>query len=214
MNSPRNWTPYWHDLPSAAPLRRGEVHAWLLDLDTTAPLDESLLDANERERAARLKLPSDRRHFVRRRVLARQLLASMLGVSPTGIVWKASPRGRLSLDSAALDFNWSRSGNLFLFAATADGRVGVDIERWRDDIDPLALAESALPSADADRLRSLPVPSRSSTFWTAWTAQEATAKALGTGIAEPLAANSPSCRIAHRTVHHKWSAAVAWLWHE
>ena len=187
MNVPDDFTPFWHDRPVAVALRPDEVHAWLLDLDAPVALDERLLDGAERERAARLKVETDRCYFIRRRLLARGLVAGLLGVSPADIAWTISSRGRPSVNGALLDFNWSHSGNLFLFAATATGRVGADIERWRAEL------------------------SRRVGFWSEWTAGEAEAKARGTGIVEPDADNALVCRFARRESRGNWSAAVAWL---
>lgn len=211
MDLANDMTLHWHVLPVAVPLASGEVHAWLLDLDSPQTLDETLLDPDERLRARRLKVPTDRRHFIRRRVLARHLLAGILGVSPATIAWSVGPRGRLFLGAATLDFNWSSSDNLFLFAATSNGCVGADIAKWRDDIDFLALAESALPQSEAIRLRSLPAAQRCEAFWLAWTAHEAPAKARGAGIAQPAPAVSSACRLFHRVSQRDWIAAVAWF---
>jgi 4'-phosphopantetheinyl transferase len=202
------FTPCWHDQPVAAPLRPGEVHAWLLDLDAPAVLDARLLDGNERERAARFRAEADRRCFIRRRLLARGLVAGLLDVPPASVAWTVSPHGRIAVAAAALDFNWSHSANLFLFVAAAVGRVGADIERWRDDLDVPAVAETALPASEAARLRSLP----RTAFWSAWTEHEAVAKACGAGIVEPSAAGLPGCRIASREGRDdggRWTAAIA-----
>ena len=187
MNTPNDFSPHWHDQPVAVPLQPDEVHAWVLDLDAPVALDERFLDSAECERATRFKVETDRCYFIRRRLVARGLVAGLLGVSPADLAWTVSLRGRPSVKSVPFDFNWSHSGNLFLFAATATGRVGADIERWRAEL------------------------SRRMEFWNEWTVREAAAKASGAGIVEPAAGHVPTCRFARHENVGNWTAMIAWL---
>jgi 4'-phosphopantetheinyl transferase len=81
-----------------------------------------------------------------------------------------------------LAFNMSHSGELALYAFSAAGAVGVDVETSRRAIDEVAIAARTLGAADAERLQSLPPSARRREFLRLWTRYEAELKCLGVGI--------------------------------
>jgi 4'-phosphopantetheinyl transferase len=81
-----------------------------------------------------------------------------------------------------LGFNLSRSGSLALYAVTGGERVGVDVERMRDDVDALRVADRLFSPAERQALRRLPASRRRAAFFSCWTRKEAYAKALGSGL--------------------------------
>jgi 4'-phosphopantetheinyl transferase len=177
-------------LDEAAAVREG-AHAWLVDLDAPWPGaagDEEVLEAEEYARAAQLRSPLARRRCERSRAIVRQLLAPMLREDPARIVFETTLEGRPFVrpregDRSGFDFNLAHSENAILLGVCFGGTIGVDIEVIRDGFDVLAIAESALPPAEAAALRSLPAAERRVAFFRAWTRREAHVKATGRGLA-------------------------------
>ncbi|GAB3984102.1 hypothetical protein GCM10027615_70850 [Plantactinospora veratri] len=103
------------------------VDLWALDL--TAGADDvwrltALLDAVERDRAARLAGPL-RRRFVVAHGLTRTVLGGYLGRAPHLVVLRRGRHGKPGLDG--LEHNVSHHGDVALLAVTAYRPVGVDV---------------------------------------------------------------------------------------
>jgi 4'-phosphopantetheinyl transferase len=196
----RNWLPGPAD-PSLAP---GALHVWQADLSALPDELGALLDADERERAARMLRERDWRLWARGHGLLRLLLASYLRIEPGTLRFTAGPHGKPALDCAArgagaeaheasppgadagtgaLSFNLSHSGQTALYAFSKDGPVGVDVELARRGIDALAIAERAFGAAEARRLAALDPDAREREFLRAWVRHEAELKCLGAGLA-------------------------------
>jgi phosphopantetheinyl transferase len=104
--------------------------------------------------------------------------------------------------SPSLQFNLSHSGSVALYALSAAGPVGVDVEARPASShrrDELALAARALGAGEAARLARLDPGARRREFLRAWTRHEAALKCSGSATAgEPawvaeldLAASNP-----------------------
>jgi len=83
---------------------------------------------------------------------------------------------------ARLCFNMSHSAQWALYAFSATGAVGVDVEVARRPVDEVAIAARMLGPAVAQRLRALDPASRQREFLRAWVRHEAALKCLGVGI--------------------------------
>ncbi len=119
-----------------------------------------------------------------RRPLLR-LLAAYLDVDASELNLVQDAHGRPRLDSphdAALDFNWSHSGDHAVVAIARGIAPGIDVERRRARPRALALAGRFFDSAEAAALAVLPEGARDEAFLTLWTAKEALLKAHGRGI--------------------------------
>ena len=90
-----------------------------------------------------------------------------------------------------IDFNLSHSGNYVIGAFSADGRVGIDIERIRE----LALADFSryMTPAEWEQIRAASDPYDQ--FFAYWTKKESVMKADGRGLSIPL----PNIAIAGET---------------
>jgi 4'-phosphopantetheinyl transferase len=164
------------------------IEVWVIALDQPQAAVIalwSLLDPAERERASRLRTPELTRRFVVAHGALRRLLAGALGCRPEAVVFTADENGKPHLPGQGLHFNLSHAGELALLAVSAAGPLGVDVEPVR-----------ALPDRDlvADRFfspherRALAAAAdRDRAFFTLWTRKEAYLKALGYGLARPLA---------------------------
>lgn len=117
--------------------------------------------------------------------LARGWLAAQLGVTADALALVRDARGRPRLAGAhaALDCNWSHSGD-GLVVAVADGvDVGVDLERERPRPRALELAGRFFTAAERDWLAVQPdATGRERAFVRLWCAKEAVLKAHGLGL--------------------------------
>lgn len=152
------------------------------DVDTSASV--GVLDADERNRAGRLRRSVDRDRYTCAHMALRLILASYVSADPAALVFdRQCPHcgdlrhGKPRLVPTTLDFNMSHAESVAVVAVTNGQRVGVDVESvWRAS----AIAESAeLIVGDRDD------PSYRSTargLIEVWTAKEAFAKACGLGL--------------------------------
>ena len=88
-----------------------------------------------------------------------------------------------------LHFNLSHSSSLALIAVSVDGAVGVDVERWRERIEPLEIADRFFSPFERDQLFALPVEQPEHLlrgFFSTWSRKEAYLKATGHGISRGL----------------------------
>lgn len=158
-------------------------------------LDDSILNASERERASRYRQPADRIRYVATRVMLRKLVGLRLGVKPASLHFAATQRGRLELLGLEerLSFNVSHSGDHALIAMSDVRTVGIDIEY----IDPMLDWRQLLSVVCTDDERQIlttekPEWIQLEQFFRCWTAKEAVLKALGLGIAKGLSVLSVS----------------------
>lgn len=183
----------------------GAVQAVLLGLaGVEKALPGGVLSAEEETRSRRLISASVRSGFIGGRWLVRSVLATVAGVSPHSLEFRAGSHGKLFLvdhESLAASFNLSHSGDLAAVALVRGRRIGIDIEAERPLTDSALLARRILGPSERKRLESLPERARAAALLTAWTRKEAVLKAIGTGISgglssieglpESIAADSP-----------------------
>jgi len=177
-------------------LSQAGVEVRLVAIDLSAPLDApqlSVLDDDERSRAARFLRREDAVRHAATRAALREILGARLGRPARALRFVRDDAGRPRLADAfdggdapridaPLDFNVSHSGAYALIALSATRRVGIDIETRREQFDWRAVAKSVFAPREIAYLESLPHGLRGDAFYDAWTAKEALVKALGTGI--------------------------------
>ena len=152
-----------------------------------------LLDAGERERAARFHFALHRLRFVHGRGLLRRMLGHGTGIAPAAIRFDHGAQGKprladqTSVQGGGLDFNLSHSGPLALLALSDGAQIGVDIELPREMPDLLAIARRNFAPAEFRAMTAWPEHSRADAFLACWTRKEAFVKALGSGLSMPLA---------------------------
>ncbi|WAZ19306.1 4'-phosphopantetheinyl transferase superfamily protein [Streptomyces cinnabarinus] len=155
-----------------------------------APLDESVLDAAERRRAAALRRPAERALYVAAHSALRRVLSAYTGIAAPALrlIRQSCPRcgdlhGRPALAGPAgqgVHFSLSHSGGLALLGL-ASAPVGVDVQRVPD---PRLAAEAsrALHPSERAQLENLPPKARVAAFARCWTRKEAFLKATGDGL--------------------------------
>ena len=167
-----------------------EVHVWHIALDlpenAIAPLLE-LLDAEERNRAARFKFPAPRNQFVVSHAFVRSVLGRYLQIDARDIRFRASDHGKPEITEGDLRFNLSHTEGAAVVAIARRRPVGVDVEKIRTNLEPLELANRFFSRQEADWLSGQSEPQRVAAFFACWTAKEAYIKACGGGLSIPLA---------------------------
>jgi 4'-phosphopantetheinyl transferase len=144
-----------------------------------------LLNKDEHARAARFHFPVDRERWMRSRALLRLCLAERLNSRPEEVCFNTDHFGKPLVDpfpAEGLHFNLSHSGD-FAAVAMAGEPVGVDIERWQEDLSVVELAEFEFQPSEAAFIRRSAEPHRS--FYQLWTAKEAVMKCCGAGLLLP-----------------------------
>ena len=191
-------------------LRDDEVHVWHVDLKAWEKEAASLLDlleAEERERAARFKFPGPRNQFVISRALLRQALGRYLRIDARAVRFRTTANGKPELAvmselrsgelrsgdlrsgdlrSEDLRFNLSHTEGTTVFAIARNRQVGIDVERIRADTNAMELAQRFFSHPEVQWLRSQPASELVSAFFVCWTGKEAYIKAHGEGLSMSL----------------------------
>lgn len=169
------------------------VEVWIAALDelpTAGPALWATLDDGERRKAQAFYFPRDRQRFVSGRAVLRLLLARYLQTEPQRITLQYGPHGKPALPRECahdLSFNLSHSDGLAVYPFARGRRVGVDVERVREDgvaIDEIA--RRAFTPGEVRTLAALPAAVRLQAFFAGWTRKEAYLKARGDGLNFPL----------------------------
>ncbi|MFP1627383.1 4'-phosphopantetheinyl transferase family protein [Streptomyces sp. 5K101] len=177
----------------ALPRAGAPPHVWLVRAQHhrafvlgSAP---DVLDAEERARAAALRVPADRECYLATHVALRLLLGAYLERPPREVPLTrvpcpscGGPHGRPSVAGHPLHYSLSHSGSLGLLAFAATP-VGVDTETVPS---PAAVREAsdALHPRELAELALLPAEARPPAFSRAWVRKEAYLKGLGIGLAD------------------------------
>jgi 4'-phosphopantetheinyl transferase len=171
----------------------GDVHAWyapVSDLSVAGAIDAALawLTPEERERYARFRADADRHMFLLGRAMARVLVGRALGIAPTAWQWREGPHGRPEVASpdTRLQFNIAHSAGLVACAVAVGRDVGVDVE----DLERRPVEWGVVQRhCGADEILDITAQGGCwhERFLHYWTLKEAYLKALGLGIAAPLA---------------------------
>lgn len=159
------------------------IEVWRIRTDVDEPAlarMESLLDDDERAKAARFRFDKDRRHSIVARAALRTLLGRALDRDPRALRFVCNAEGKPALIDDALQFNVSHSGGRVLIAVARDTAVGVDIESEARSSDLLALAHRYFAKTEARTV----TDARS--FFSIWTAKESVIKAAGGGLSHAL----------------------------
>lgn len=182
----------WH-LPKEHPsLEPDAVHVWILPLEVAGSrLGElgQLLDPEERERAARFKLPGLGRRFTVSRAGLRILLSRYLGTEPERLTFRYGSRGKPFLSpwrgQDHPQFNLAHSSELALVAVASGRIVGIDLERkqWKDSLQDIA--KRYFSPTECELLqREVSREAKADRFFALWSMKEAILKATGEGIAD------------------------------
>ena len=186
-------TDTWQTAPDDLEISPHHVDIWLISTELgeeqVRAYRQSLTQA-ELARARKFKPVFKYREYIVTRGLLRQALSRVSGLDMAGIDFDYGEHGKPCLGSGmpgeAIAFNVSHSHGLALVALTLGGRLGVDLEKIRTEVEWRSLARRYFSGAEFRALDEFPEDLRLKAFFTCWTRKEAFVKALGAGVAYGL----------------------------
>jgi 4'-phosphopantetheinyl transferase len=175
----------WKTAAPPITLGESEVHLWLAAVpDCLQDLTRlrEVLDAEERERAARFHFDRDRERYIVARGVLRLLLSSYLATSQFALTTNKFGKPFLRPPHDTLHFNVSHSRDLALFGFTRVSEIGADVESIRPDFATQEIANRFFAPDEAATLMQLGESERAGAFFNCWTRKEAYIKARGIGL--------------------------------
>lgn len=180
----------WETPPDDLELQFSQVHIWRLFLDLgsdSARLLGLSLSTDEAERAARFHFAADKRRFVVAHAGLRSILARYVPDEPAQLRFSIGSHGKPALStSKGLEFNLAHSSGHALVAVARGRRVGIDLERFREDGELEGIARRYFSSREASEFSALPPEQRTIAFFDCWTRKEAFIKGQELGLSLPL----------------------------
>lgn len=185
-------TANWITLAVPPPLQQGDVHLWRIlvpGAERLPPYWLDLLTAEEKERAARKRIPLDARRTVASRACLRLLLGRYLDVPPSSIAFATTAHGKPQLaappTAPQFELNVSHSGNWVVIGFARGLPLGVDVECHRE-LEFSELVNSFFSPQEREAWSRVPASEPASAFFSAWTRKESYLKALGLGLSKSL----------------------------
>lgn len=180
----------WLAAPPDMILPEGEIHVLRAALDQESQVISNLegnLSEDERARANKFHFVRDRCRFIVARGLLRRTLAAYLGQEPGALHFCYGPQGKPSLRMSGtrvpeINFNLAHANGQVVYAFALNRRLGIDLERIRDDFPIIEIAKRFFSSQEIDQLLELPADQRRDAFFLGWTRKEAYIKARGEGL--------------------------------
>jgi 4'-phosphopantetheinyl transferase len=173
------------------PTNRVDIWQVCLDKPAKAGFEMKVLSPDEIARGGRFHSEEDQLHFIRCRSALRNVLAGYIAIPAAELRFEYLSSGKPQLAAShnprAMQFNVSHSAGMALIAVSGEHRLGVDVERIREDLATAALAERFFSPREREGLRALPAQLRVRGFFACWTRKEAFLKATGDGLTFPLA---------------------------
>jgi 4'-phosphopantetheinyl transferase len=152
---------------------------------TPVELDEFTrrLPVGERERAATMRIETQRRSFVFGRLLLRAVVARVAGATPDDVGIEIDEAGRPVVVGALSRFSASiaHSGD-YVVVGVALLAVGVDVEVLPSSPHLPGLVARVCSPGELSQLERMTDAERQRAFMTVWTRKEAYGKALGVGL--------------------------------
>ena len=185
---------------------------------------DEILSQEERDRAALFRITGGRERYTMGRGFLRLLLGQYLKRNPAELVFAYNSFGKPSLVELGdpnlvrrLGFNLSHSAGLALLAFSWEGELGVDIEKYREEVIREKLAERFFSATETEELTGLDPGEQLSAFFNCWTRKEAYIKARGDGLSRSLSSFAVSLRPTEppvlRWCHDDPQASVRWrIW--
>lgn len=177
----------WELPPDILQLHHGEVHTWRVWLDLSSHEIDTMqvtISEPEMDRAEKFHFLKDRNRFIAAHSYLRQILAKYLELEPEEIRYTYNEHGKPEFDSdfSQMRFNLSHSEFIGLIAVSKMSRIGIDIERIKQQVNIEEIAKRFFSSGETKKILSLSESERNEAFFRCWTQKEAYIKALGVGM--------------------------------
>ena len=170
-----------------------EVHVLRVHLDSSSLQSEDLtgiLSADELARVGKFRFERDQKRFIKTRGMLRMILSHYLGKHPHKLCFEYTSFGKpflaINPGDDTISFNVSHSGELALYAVTRCRKIGIDIERIRDNIDIWQIAHRFFSPGEISSLERIHKKNQRGEFFQYWVRKEAFIKAMGKGISFPM----------------------------
>jgi 4'-phosphopantetheinyl transferase len=179
----------WQQPPLNLNLNLNEIHVWLLDLNLDLhKVDQlsNILSEDELTRAKKFHFEHHQHRFIITRANLRFILSKYLKITAQEIEFIYSEKGKPSLvktcNQEGIEFNLSHTDNLALYAFTKNQKIGVDLEKIKDNCDIENLAKRFFTNNEYQVISNLERKQQPQAFFQAWTSKEAYLKATGEGL--------------------------------
>ena len=163
------------------------VHVFHADIGKEGPIDLDLcwriIGDAERIRAERFRYDLHRERYVKAHGHLRQILAAYLGVPQEQVAIAVQKGGKPFIPEAGLHFNMSHSADTAVYAVSAKGSIGIDVELFDRRVEIEDLSAHYYTPSEQSVLSSLDQKARRESFFWLWTAKEARMKLTGEGLA-------------------------------
>lgn len=166
-------------------LASNEVHVWsacLSENQVNIPYFQSLLSADESQKANSFKFLKDKHAFIVSRGILRCLLGGYLRKDPQHIEILYGFWGKPSLSQEySLYFNLSHSKEYTLYAFASSYELGIDLEYIDPTLDVAKIAPTILSPQEQGYWEEVPLKDKTRVFFKLWVYKEALLKASGKG---------------------------------
>jgi len=174
-------------------LELNDVHIYCIsvdDEDSNLPFYIKNLSDDEMKRANRFVFEKDKKNFIIKRGVQRQILSYYLNVEPQKIIFTYNEYGKPNIDKTLnhqkINFNVSHSNNKIILGIVKNKHIGIDIENITslkpyDDV-----INRYFSKYEILKFNSLSNSLRQKAFFATWTRKEAYIKAQGLGLSYPL----------------------------
>jgi 4'-phosphopantetheinyl transferase len=189
-----------------------ELSLWLCPLCEAPPdTDLTVLDHDERERAARFVHEVHRRRHLAAHVAVRLLLSRVTGERAERLQFAADGNGKPQLvHPAGWHHNLSHSEEWAVVGAQRAAPMGVDVEALRSVEDAMALARRHYTPAERAAVeQAVDERARDAAFLRVWTRKEACLKAVGLGLRLAPSSFEAGAGVGVAVTHLKTPAGVA-----
>ncbi len=179
----------WLSPPNHLDFKSHQVDIWRIKLDlppATVKSLEATLSNDESQRAARFHFEKDKTSYIIAHGCLRNILSRYLQCEPGELRFDTNEYGKPFIKGYKVEFNLSHSGDYALIAMTRESKVGVDVERFRSNIEFESITNRFFSPNEIAKLMSLSPEKKTIAFFNCWTRKEAYIKAQGLGLSLPL----------------------------
>lgn len=162
------------------------IAATLSELRAHRQRFESILDDEERDRAARFRFEPDRERFILGHGMLREVLGRDLKIGPAALRFSRAAHGKPVVHGADFHFNFSDTKDAVLVGISTERELGVDLETMHRQVDHDAVADHYFTSREVEALNGAAGSERKRRFLELWTRKEAVLKACGIGLMDDL----------------------------